>query len=132
MTPAHIYELFAPFRPVTVRRMFGGAGIYVDGVMFALVSDGVVYLKTDARTVAAFSQAGSTPFTYLGRSGQPVEMSFWRMPDRLYDDPDELAQWADLAFGAALRAASSRRPSRRRANNGRQRPAAPSRRRATD
>jgi DNA transformation protein len=103
VSPDEIGELFAVFGPVSVRRMFGGAGIYADGVMFALVSDGVIYLKADAQNVAAFEREGLAPFTYATSSGKRGVMSYRRMPERLYDDPDELASWARDALAAARR-----------------------------
>jgi DNA transformation protein len=101
-----IRDLFAGFGPVVVRRMFGGAGIYCDGTMFGLVADGVIYLKADGRTEAAFIAEGLQPFTYEARNGKRAVMSYRRTPDRLYDDPEELAQWAKAAFGAARRASA--------------------------
>ena len=101
-----IRELFAAFGPVSVRRMFGGAGIFADGIMIAIVADGVIYLKADEATVPAFEAEGLAPFTYQAKGGTRAVMSYWRMPDRLYDDPDELARWARDALGAARRAAT--------------------------
>ena len=107
MDPEFIRELFTPFRPVTVRRMFGGAGIWSDGLMFALEFDGVVYLRIDEASLADFEREGSKPFVYPraktpGKIGRPSR-SFWRLPERLYDDPDELALWAKRALGIAER-----------------------------
>lgn len=101
MAPDDIVELFSVFGPVTVRRMFGGAGIYADGTMFALIADGVIYLKAGAGNVAMFEREGQPPFTYSRRQGERAVMSYRRMPDRLYDDPDELAVWARGALVAA-------------------------------
>jgi DNA transformation protein and related proteins len=97
---AHIAELFVAFGPVSVRRMFSGAGIFAGGVMIGLVSRGVIYLKADATTIPAFEREGMGPFTYRTKSGPRALASYWRMPDRLYDDPDELAGWAKLAHAA--------------------------------
>jgi DNA transformation protein and related proteins len=94
VAPDDIRELFCVFGPVEVRRMFGGAGIYAEGRMFALVSDGVIYLKADAHNALAFEREQLEPFTYATRTGRRGVMSYRRMPDRLYDDPDELAIWA--------------------------------------
>ena len=96
-------ELFAAFAPVAVKRMFSGVGIYADHTIFAIAIDGAIYLKADAETIPAFKREGLSPFTY-GREKQRVAMSYWRMPDRLYDDPDELAQWSRDALAAARRA----------------------------
>jgi DNA transformation protein len=111
--PDRIIELFAAFGPVVPRRMFGGFGIYADGTMFGLVSDGLVYLKADRETVAAFEREGQGPFTYTAKGGRRAVMSYWRVPDRLYDDPDELARWAHEALAAALRWGRSKSKSKR-------------------
>lgn len=104
LDPDHIRDLFVAFGPVQVRRMFGGAGLYVDGVMFGLVSDGLIHLKADAATVSRFEAEGCGPFEYGTKNGRRVIMSYWRLPDRVYDDPDALAQWARQALAAAWRA----------------------------
>src|SRR5262249_2991832 len=83
--------------------MFGGAGIYAEGRMFALVSDGVIYLKADEHNALAFERERLEPFTYATRTGRRGVMSYRRMPDRLYDDPDELAIWAPAAGGCPRR-----------------------------
>ena len=99
-----IRELFTEFGPVDVRRMFGGVGIFVDGRMIGLVSRETIYLKADAETIPAFEQEGLAPFSYATKSGEHKLTSYWRMPERLYDDPDELARWARAAQAAAQRA----------------------------
>ena len=104
--PAYITELFAVFGPVTVRRMFGGAGVFAGGAMIAIVDAGVIYLKADARTVPSFEREGLSPFTYQTKDGTRSLTSYWRMPERLYDDPDELAQWAGWSLEAARRSAA--------------------------
>src|SRR5437763_16628989 len=87
--------------------MFSGAGLYCDGVMFGLVVRGTIYLKADETSSADFEREESGPFTYTrGKaSGRPSEraLSYWRLPDRLYDDPEELAVWAERALGIAQR-----------------------------
>ncbi|MGI8896729.1 MAG: TfoX/Sxy family protein, partial [Casimicrobiaceae bacterium] len=104
---ARISELFAAFGPIAVRRMFGGAGIYADGKMFGLLDDDVIYLKADEASAPAFQREGSTPFVYV-KDGRPMTMSYWRLPERLYDDPDELAQWARAALALAQRKAATK------------------------
>ncbi len=100
-----IRELFAPFGPVTVKRMFGGAGIWSDGLMFGLVFDGAIFLKVDETSIPEFEREGSRPFVYTrakskGRVGR-ASLSYWRLPERLYDDPEELAVWAARALAIA-------------------------------
>ena len=119
--PDDIIDLFAAFGPVSVRRMFSGFGIYADGTMFALAARGVVYLKADEETASAFRQEGADPFTYA-RRGRIARLSYWRLPDRLYDDPDELAAWARTALSVALRAKEAKRVRRPAKTAGRRRP----------
>ena len=99
-----IAEMFQAFGPVVVKSMFGGAGICADGIFIALVDDGVIYLKADDETRPRFEAEGCKQFVYEGKTRE-VAMSYWRMPERLYDDPEELAQWARQALAAANRAA---------------------------
>jgi DNA transformation protein and related proteins len=102
-----ISDLFAQFGPVTVRRMFSGAGIFRDGLMFGLIIRDVIYLKADEVTIAGFAREGCAPFTYTrGKaSGRPSQhaLPYWGLPERLYDDPEELAVWSQRAFEAAQR-----------------------------
>ena len=113
LDPDFIRDLFAAFGPVTVRRMFSGAGIFADGLMFGLVVRDVIYLKADATSIADFEREGCGPFTYTrGKSkGRPTQhaLPYWRLPERLYDDPDALADWARRAFAAAERKKFARR-----------------------
>lgn len=113
--PEYLSELFAGFGPVSVRRMFSGAGVFADGLMIALVVDGVIFLKADDATIPQFETEGLSPFSYQ-RKGRPrTIMSYWRMPERLYDDPDELAEWARRAMAVAQRSATKSRPKRPKA-----------------
>jgi DNA transformation protein len=107
--PDYIAELFSQFGLVTVRRMFSGAGIFADGLMIALVVDGVIFLKADAETVPRFESEGLPAFSYKTKEGRRTLMSYWRMPERLYDDPDELADWARLSMAAARRSSAPKR-----------------------
>ena len=110
--PDYLSELFSGFGPVTVRRMFSGAGIFADGLMIALVVDGVIFLKADADIIPLFEGEGLKPFSYKRKEGRRTIMSYWRMPERLYDDPGELAEWARRSMAAARRSEASKRRSR--------------------
>ena len=96
-------ELLTGLGEVSIRRMFGGAGLFMDGLMFGLIADDVLYLKADDRTIPESEAEGMAPFVYEGK-GKPISMSYWRVPDRLMDEPDELTAWARKAFGVAQRA----------------------------
>ena len=104
-----IIEQMGNFGPVTVRNMFGGAGVYRDGVMFALLNDEAVYLKTDAATKPAFEKEDLPPFTY-GKDGMKMEISYYRVPERCLDDREEMATWCRNAYDVALKAAVRKKP----------------------
>ncbi len=107
MDAESLKALFEPFWPVAVRRMFGGSGIYAEGLCFAIEADGEVFLKTDALSQPDFSAVGSMPFVYVAK-GQSRPTSYWRLPERAYDDEAQLRRWAGLGLGAAKRAADAR------------------------
>jgi DNA transformation protein len=104
-----LIEQMADFGPVTIRAMFGGAGVMRDGLMFALIDDEVLYLKADDETKAAFVAENLTQFTYMSKGGKKMEMAYWRIPERCLDDADEMAQWCRVAFGVALKAAAKKK-----------------------
>ncbi|MEO8668921.1 MAG: TfoX/Sxy family protein [Bauldia sp.] len=103
-TAAQMEELFASIEGTTVRRMFGGLGVFRQGLMYALVADDVLYLKGDAGTQAAFEREDCPQWIYDGKQ-RPVAMPYWRLPERLYDEPDEFREWALAAFAVAERTA---------------------------
>jgi DNA transformation protein and related proteins len=100
---SYVVESLRPLGPVSARRMFGGHGIYLHGVMFALIADEQLYLKVDDGNRAAYEAAGLAPFTYSGK-GKPIRMSYHEAPSAGFDDPDVLCAWARDAYAAALRA----------------------------
>uniref|UniRef100_E6VLZ9 TfoX domain protein n=1 Tax=Rhodopseudomonas palustris (strain DX-1) TaxID=652103 RepID=E6VLZ9_RHOPX len=98
-------DLFSPFGPVTIRRMFSGFGVSADGVTFALVIQDAIYLRTDADGAARFEAERSRPFRYDARDKTVTVASYWLLPERLLDDPEEFSDWARIAFAVAERAA---------------------------
>jgi DNA transformation protein len=98
---------------VSVRRMFGGAGVYCGGVMFALVADDTLYLKADEVTRDEFEAEGLEPFRYQAKGGRHTVMSYWRAPERLFDELEEMLAWAQRALAAAQRASRPKRRARR-------------------
>jgi DNA transformation protein len=105
-----LIDLFADFGPVTIRRMFSGFGISADGTNFALALRGSLYLRADDRSIPAFEAEGSKPFQYQTKAKTVTVGSYWQLPERLYDDPEELSGWARAALATAQRAALSKRP----------------------
>jgi len=107
---AYLHEVFAGFGPVTARRMFGGHGIYHDGLMFALVAGDTLYLKADAVNAPEFTRRGLAAFTYT-RQGKPARLGYYQAPAEILDDPDQAVAWARRSFEAALRARTARKTS---------------------
>jgi len=125
-------ELFEPFGPVTVKRMFGGFGLYAEGLCFGIELKGEVFLKTDAMSQADFSAAGSMPFVYVAK-GQSRPTSYWSLPAAAHEEGEALRRWAGLGLEAARRAAEAKsKPKARATRTKAQSPRAPerSRRRA--
>ena len=101
----HARDLFAPFGEIRVKKMFGGAGLYCDGLFFAIMDDEAIYLKVDEETRRAFEQAGLSPFAFEMKDGSTATMSYYNAPEDIFDDEDELKRWTTLALDAASRAA---------------------------
>jgi DNA transformation protein and related proteins len=108
-------DLFSDFGPVTIRPMFSGFGVSVDGVNFAMALRAGLYFRADEQTIPQFEAEGSTPFQYQTRAKSVTVNSYWQLPARLFDDTEELSQWARAALGAAQRAALKKRPRARKA-----------------
>jgi DNA transformation protein len=106
---AYAQELFAPFGEIKIRKMFGGAGVYCDGLFFAVMADETIYLKVDEQSRAEFARAGLEPFRFETKEGGAVEMSYYAAPGDFYDDADATRRWTALALDAARRAAKFRK-----------------------
>ena len=94
--------LLLSFGPVTARAMFGGYGLYLDGLMFGLIANDTLYFKVDDGNLDEYIKAGTGPFTYEGKR-RPVEMSYYQIPEALMNNPTTLAKWAERAHQAAKR-----------------------------
>jgi DNA transformation protein len=101
-------ELLSPLGPVRTRAMFGGQGVYVDGLFAALIADGELFLKTDEVSREQFVAAGCTPFSYTTKDGERMVISYFRPPEEAMESPALMLPWARLAFEAALRAANAK------------------------
>jgi DNA transformation protein and related proteins len=108
-------DLFTDFGPVTIRPMFSGFGISVDGVTFALSLRAGLYFRADEQTIPRFEAEGSKPFSYQTSKRSVTVASYWQLPARLFDDTEELSEWAREALSAAQRAALKKRPKARKA-----------------
>lgn len=98
----HIVDLLDCFGPCEARRMFGGYGIFHQGLMFGLIADGSLYLKADDETRELFSDEGCEAFSYYKKEKE-YQLSYYLAPEEFFEDPDACLRWARLAFDAALR-----------------------------
>jgi DNA transformation protein and related proteins len=110
-----LIDLFADFGPVTIRKMFSGYGISADGTNFALALRAGLYFRADDQTIPQFEAEGSKPFQYQTRTKTVTVNSYWQLPARVFDDSEDLANWARAALAAAQRAALHKRPKARKA-----------------
>src|SRR5258705_5759930 len=101
-------DQLAPLGRVTTRRMFGKTGVFCDGVMLGMVRDNALYFRVDDDNRAVFKEAESFPPLNYEKKGGTIDLSFWRAPERLFDEPDELVAWARAALAAARRVATQR------------------------
>ncbi len=117
---AFVVEVLDPLGDIRIRNMFGGAGVYYRDLMFGLIASETLHLKADDINKSAFEEEGMTQFLYEappkdGKEGRKVSMSYWEIPDRLYDEPEELIEWAKAAIEAATRNQKAK-PKRKKAS----------------
>src|SRR5437868_11035470 len=101
-------EQLAPLGAITMRRMFGKTGVFCDGFMLGMVRDNTLYFRVDDENRAAFKEAEAFPPLNYEKKGGAIDLAFWRAPERLFDEPDELVAWARAALAAARRVAAKR------------------------
>jgi DNA transformation protein len=101
-------EQLAPLGRVTLRRMFGKTGVFCDGVMLGMVTDNTLYFRVDDENRETFKEAEAFPPLNYAKKGAMIDLSFWRVPERLFDEPEELIIWAQAALAAAHRVAAKR------------------------
>ena len=101
-------EQLAPLGRVTLRRMFGKTGVFCDGVMLGVVTENTLYFRVDDENRETFREAEAFPPLNYAKKGVMIDLSFWRVPERLFDEPDELTAWAQAALAAAHRVAAKR------------------------
>jgi len=101
-------DQLAPLGRIAMRRMFGKTGVFCDGFMLGMVRDNTLYFRVDDDNRTAFKEAESFPPLDYQKKGGTIDLSFWRAPERLFDEPDELVIWARAALAAARRVAAKR------------------------
>ena len=109
----HVVETMRELGPVTAKSMFGGWGLYHEGLFFAIIVHDSLYLKVDEENLPHFEAADLPPFVYVTKDGESMAMSYRQAPPEALESPAAMAHWARLGFGAALRA-KNRKPSRKR------------------
>ena len=111
---AHVLEMMRPTGSASARAMFGGHGVYLDGLIVGIVDDDVLYLKTDSATRATYVERELPPFRYRGRNGELHETGYFRAPDDALESPPAMREWLRAALAASLRARAAKAPRRRR------------------
>jgi DNA transformation protein and related proteins len=101
-------EQLAPLGRVTSRRMFGKTGVFCNGLMFGMVTDDTLWFRVDEQNGEFFKEATAFPPLNYEKGGRAIDLSFWRVPERLFDEPDEFVAWARAALAAARRVAARR------------------------
>jgi DNA transformation protein len=103
-------EQLSPLGHLSFRRMFGKTGVFCTGVMFAMVTEDTLYFRIDEANKPIFQEAAAFPPLNYTKGGRTIDLAFWRAPERLFDEPDELVAWARAALAAAHRIAAGRTP----------------------
>ena len=117
-------EQLAPLGRITLRRMFGKSGVFCDGVMLGMVTENTLYFRVDDQNREAFREAEAFPPLNYAKQGETIDLAFWRVPERLFDEPDEFITWARAALAAAHRVAAKRPvPKQRKGSRQGKRPA---------
>lgn len=101
-------EQLAPLGHISMRRMFGKTGVFCQGVMFGMVTEDTLYVRVDDHNRDTFKEAAAYPPLNYAKQGNSIDLSFWRVPERLIDEPDDLVTWARAALAAAHRVAAKR------------------------
>src|ERR1700750_967236 len=105
---AFLREQLVPLGHVTMRRMFGKSGVFCDGVMLGMVTENTLYFRVDDQNRGTFREAEAFPPLNYANQGEIIDRAFWRVPERLFDEPDEFIIWARAALAAAHRIAAKR------------------------
>ena len=105
-----VREHFAALGPIEIKRMFGAGAVYSHGLIFALLDDGVVWLKADEINAPLLQGAGARQFTYPTKNGTQMAMAYWSLPESALDDADEAVDWARRSIDASLRKAAAKKP----------------------
>ena len=105
-----VREHFAALGPLEIKPMFGAASVYANGLIWALLDDGVVWLKADDENAPALIAAGARRFTYAAKDGRTMEMAYWSLPEPAVDDAEEAVRWARSSIAAAARKDAKKKP----------------------
>lgn len=111
---AYVVDLMQNIGPVYSKRMFGGFGIFLDGLMFGLIAGNVLYIKCDDGCRGEFEELGLGPFTY-NKQGKEMNLSYYQSPDEAMESSEVMSDWANKGFAAALRAAAKKSPAKKKA-----------------
>lgn len=111
---AWVQEALEPMGSVSMRKMMGGAVLYLDGTVFAIMGEGELWFKADAESDAIWDAEGCEKFSVTFKDGRVDVMNYRRAPIDVYDDPEAMRRWAGLAVEAGVRGASRRKPRKKK------------------
>lgn len=106
-----VEELLRNIDGVTARAMFGGYGIYRNGIFFALIADGRLYFKVDETNQSDYEKQGSKPFVYHSPNGEKMTMSYWELPSSVLDNPEEVPSWVEKSYHIAFTSKAKKKKS---------------------
>jgi|TARA_B110000967_G_scaffold70246_1_gene72738 DNA transformation protein len=104
---AHIVDLLQFIGPVESKSMFGGFGMFLEGLMFGLVAGNELYLKVDTQNLQDYEDLGLQAFSFE-KNGRQIKMSYYQAPEEAMEDAELLSDWASNAYDAAMRAAAKK------------------------
>ncbi len=108
-----LHDAMQGIRGLTARAMFGGYGLYKDGVVFGIIADDELYFKVDEKNLPQYKERGSQPFKYEGKNRKVIAMSYWEVPAEILEDRERLGEWVDASVAASRRKAKTKKKNRR-------------------
>jgi len=114
---AWVQEALEPMGSVTMRKMMGGATLYLDGTIFGIMVDGELWLKSDVEADPVWDEVSRDRFTVTFKDGSVDQMNYRRAPPDVYDDADEMQRWVSVSVEAGRRRVVKKRPKRDAAAN---------------
>ncbi len=98
-----VHDLLREIPGITARAMFGGYGLYKDGLIFAIIVEDELYFKVDDTNQKEFEKYGSEPFVYMGKNNKPMTMGYWKLPGEIMEDTALLEKWVTVSYEVSVK-----------------------------